>query len=586
VNTIDMTPQREPDERDQFPQSAEPAALAHTEKETSPGLRGGPLRSAIDATPGLFDNVTSNAKDDVPRRSGNDRASRSDGANSFDPPTSSAKEQVDRAAASAPPPGSSARESPPQEKLAPSSAIKSAVSGATIDTEFIADLGSRMAKSELAELGWRDRHDLADVMRDLELLSGASWKMAASLWDKYRPGDPDKPIFIDGDDKDPPTPADDSPNLGTRPAALVKKIDTRDSMDPKGVEVGLVPPTLPQSLAKRYLVAENRFYFRDDPNLVAFEDMGKRLSTEHNDPMVARSMVELAHAKNWESLRVKGTDEFKREVWLAASLRGLDVEGYQPRAIDVTRLAELRGEFQPKPRNSIEQGLDREKKPTELPVTGFSTNEALSLSTGKPDDSAEGYRALTKQQRVAVDSMRAILTERGDSAKAIAMAVDLASERFQQQRVYVGKMLDHGRAPYENKPDEKMNYFVTLKTMNGERTMWGVDLERVVTAGAIETGDDIALVYRGRKRVTVLANERDDAGKLTGKQVNTEVNRNTWEVEKLSKMRDEALARVHGAALQIDVNQPIVPVYDIPPVRRIDAPEPGKARGPDKPLAR
>lgn len=44
----------------------------------------------------------------------------------------------------------------------------------------------------------------------------------------------------------------------------------------------------------------------------------------------------------------------------------------------------------------------------------------------------------------------------------------------------------------------------------------------------IEQGDDLALVYRGKKRVTVLVNERDANGELTGNQVNTEVDRNTY----------------------------------------------------------
>lgn len=474
----------------------------------------------------------------------------------------------------------------PEEKSGPALAKSVGAAAMTIDAEFVAVLDSRMAKADLKELGWRDRQDLDDIMSDLERLSAVSWKQAASLWDKYRPDDPDKPIFIDGDDKDPlPQPAPGSP-VGGRNAPRTQRPEAHGSRSPSKGDDLEANVAIPPSLAKRYLIAENKFYFRDDPNLLAFEDKGKRLATEHNDPMVARSMVELAHAKNWGSIKVKGTDEFKREVWLSASFRGIEVEGYQPREIDIARLAELRGELRPKQQNSIERGQNREKPDPRLPRSTSPAPESYAIPSANAEDRDDTFRNLSKQQRVAVDTLRAILTQRGDSATAIEMAANLASERFQQQRVYVGRLLAHGRAPYENTPDEKMNYFVTLKTINGERTIWGVDLERGVNAGGIQTGDDIALIYRGKKRVKVLANERDDAGKSTGKQISAEVNRNTWEVGKLDKMRDEARTRAETAAQHSDRNQPIVPVYDVPATRRNKAVEPRHTRDPDQSLLR
>ena len=45
-------------------------------------------------------------------------------------------------------------------------------------------------------------------------------------------------------------------------------------------------------------------------------------------------MVELAQAKGWTKLDLKGTDEFKREAWLEASMRGLDTKGFDVREVD------------------------------------------------------------------------------------------------------------------------------------------------------------------------------------------------------------------------------------------------------------
>lgn len=439
-----------------------------------------------------------------------------------------------------------------------------------ISAAFVASLDARMAKSGLEELGWRDRTDLAPMLRDLEVLAGASWRAAANLWDKYRPDDPDKPIFIDGDDKDPmprveppETPKNDEPTFNAPDTSL-------DGL--KRPKSDLIPT--PAVLARRYLVADNKFYFRDDPNLLAFEDKGKRIATEHNDPLIARSMVELAEAKQWTSIRVNGTEEFRREVWLAASLREMDVDGYTPREVDKTRLAELRAEPQPRHQNAIEQARDRKQSlaravpdkrepPVERPIEQSEERQ--------PD----AYRSLSKQQRVAVDTLRAILTERGDTAKAVAMAAELATERFKQQRVYVGRLLAHGRAPYENNPKEKQNYFVTIKTVDGDRTVWGVDLERAIGVGGITQGDDMALVYRGRKRVTITDQVRDPGGQ-TPQKLTKDVNRNAWEAGKLDTLRSEALEHLRVAAKATEHAQPMVPVYDLPP--RSQVPHPDKDR--------
>lgn len=450
-------------------------------------------------------------------------------------------------------------------ELVSSAARPATGSNATVlDAAFIKNLDARMAKSDLQELGWRDRDDLDLVMLDLERLAGADWRKAASLWDKYRPNDDDKPLFIDGDDKDPVPRSASAPHSQKEPAAVGKSEEATpgDNVADKARNVAL-----PRSIIRRYLVAENKFYFRDDPNLLAFEDTGKRLATEHNDPDVARSMVELAQAKQWNSIKVNGADEFRREVWLAASLRGLDVQGYQPSDVDRARLSELSQERTPSRQNSIEKGMMREKmlKTHQDSAAPSRATPAAPQPAEKDVDDASSH--LNKQQRIAVDTLRAILTERGDSPKAVEMAASLATERFQKQRVFVGRLLTHGAAPYEHKPDEKPNYFVTLKTINGERTVWGIDLERAIRDGGAEQGDDLAIVYRGKTSVTVPVAERDTAGKPTGQQVTAIVNRNKWEVGKLDKMRQEVQVRLREAAIQADHSEPDVRVYDIGPAR-------------------
>jgi hypothetical protein len=53
-------------------------------------------------------------------------------------------------------------------------------------------------------------------------------------------------------------------------------------------------------------------------------------------------MVSVAQHRQWESLQVRGSVEFRRETWLEAGARGLEVQGYQPTELDRQTLADRR----------------------------------------------------------------------------------------------------------------------------------------------------------------------------------------------------------------------------------------------------
>ncbi|NTD85729.1 Ti-type conjugative transfer relaxase TraA [Agrobacterium tumefaciens] len=88
------------------------------------------------------------------------------------------------------------------------------------------------------------------------------------------------------------------------------------------------------------------------------------------------------------------------------------------------------------------------------------------------------------------------MTRHRDGAKLYA-----ATEDFQRGG---GRLVAHGRAPFENQPGKRESYFVTLADEKGERrTVWGVDLERVMKDAAPEIGDRIALEVTGQEAVTL-----------------------------------------------------------------------------------
>ncbi len=84
------------------------------------------------------------------------------------------------------------------------------------------------------------------------------------------------------------------------------------------------------------------YRFRGDSSRVAFTESAFRLATDTNSPSVARSMVDVAEARNWSALRVSGHEDFKRMVWLEASVRDVKALGYEPNPADLEVLTKAR----------------------------------------------------------------------------------------------------------------------------------------------------------------------------------------------------------------------------------------------------
>ncbi len=113
-------------------------------------------------------------------------------------------------------------------------------------------------------------------------------------------------------------------------AALVARLETalvdRYLIKRAPVTVGDVP------------IGRTEYRFRGDTSRVAFTESTFRLATDTNSPSVARSMVDVAEARNWKALRVSGNEDFKRMVWLEASVRGVKTLGYEPNPGDMELL--------------------------------------------------------------------------------------------------------------------------------------------------------------------------------------------------------------------------------------------------------
>ena len=65
-----------------------------------------------------------------------------------------------------------------------------------------------------------------------------------------------------------------------------------------------------------------------------------------------------------------------------------------------------------------------------------------------------------------------------------------------------GRLIEHGRAPYQNDPKNRASYFVTIEGDGGQRrTLWGVGLERTLAEAGPSIGDRIVLEAAGSETV-------------------------------------------------------------------------------------
>lgn len=100
--------------------------------------------------------------------------------------------------------------------------------------------------------------------------------------------------------------------------------------------------SLPNDIASRYVQKGQAFYEAGNDKAPAFVDKGDKLVTSRNDGQVAHHMVQLAQARGWPEVELKGSPDFKRAAWIEAEAQGLKTRGYEPTAKDLEAAAHRR----------------------------------------------------------------------------------------------------------------------------------------------------------------------------------------------------------------------------------------------------
>ncbi len=297
----------------------------------------------------------------------------------------------------------------------------------------------------------------------------------------------------------------------------------------------------PETVRKRYLRAGNQYFLKDAPHQLAFEDIGPYLVTEHNRPDVVESMVDMVRAKAWGRIRVSGHEQFRREVWVQATMLGIEVSGYEPKAVDFARLAEGRRE---RMTNRID--VTETSAATQVPAGSTKTQEVkpgVSVSpNGQPVK--QPLKPDANPQPAAGAKIPPAPGELPQTASSRDAASRDAEPEGQERQRYVGELVEHGGAPYQHNPARSDSYYVVYRDAAGaDHVVWGVDLERAISEAGAITGERVTLENLGRRWVTVNVPVLDATGKVIGEE-EKEVYRNTWQVDVTGRERTQSAVDV------------------------------------------
>ncbi|MDN7797070.1 MULTISPECIES: LPD7 domain-containing protein [Burkholderia cepacia complex] len=290
----------------------------------------------------------------------------------------------------------------------------------------------------------------------------------------------------------------------------------------------------PETVRKRYLRAGNQYFLKDAPHQLAFEDIGPYLVTEHNRPDVVESMVDMARAKAWGRIRVSGHEQFRREAWVQATLLGIEVSGYEPKAVDFARLAEGR-------RDRMTNRIDA-METTAAPRVPANRPEAPEAAPGPTESQVAqpARRDVSRAKEARASTPPPAPAAPPRTAPASETGPRVSESEGQERQRYMGELVEHGGAPYQHNPARSDSYYVVYRDTGGaDHVVWGVDLERAVAESGALAGQQVMLENLGRRLVTVMVPVTDAIGNVIGEE-EKEVYRNTWQVDVVAQERTQS----------------------------------------------
>ena len=170
--------------------------------------------------------------------------------------------------------------------------------------------------------------------------------------------------------------------------AAASRRRTRSEQDAASQPVVKAPPQRPgkpaeaeeDTVAKRHGLytadrGKTRTYFADyRQKQEVMRAEPARIRTRHDDRQTVAAVLDLAQARGWQTLRLRGTEDFRREAWVQAQVRGIATEGHKPSETDRQELARRQAALKP----AAAESAPAAAKP--VPVRAASPQQAWSAA--------------------------------------------------------------------------------------------------------------------------------------------------------------------------------------------------------------
>ena len=196
------------------------------------------------------------------------------------------------------------------------------------------------------------------------------------------------------------------------------KVERPSETEPNARKVVLdLQYRIPDNIKTRYHSVGGKFYSVSDHKTVLFEDQGKQLKTALSDPQTVKDMLEVVKAKDWDSIKLSGSKDFRQAMFIEAAAQGIRTSGYNPTVADLQRVEALRERYA---QNGITPEMVREQERRQPEVEKEQprqephkrTEQGNSQSeTGKPTQEQEQLKPeVEREERIHTQPDAAMLS--------------------------------------------------------------------------------------------------------------------------------------------------------------------------------
>ena len=111
----------------------------------------------------------------------------------------------------------------------------------------------------------------------------------------------------------------------------------------------------------------------------------KEITTKLDDRQTVSMMLDLAQSRGWGSIKIRGDDAFKREVWVQAEVRGMATEGYKPKDSDIQEASRRKAVAEPASR-PVTENVVSEATADNARASAWAAATAITTRSGQSTD--------------------------------------------------------------------------------------------------------------------------------------------------------------------------------------------------------